>query len=60
MVKRLSSKIKRVALVLGMLYFSIAAYGGSLYVGAVMVLVLGYWLYHEIRLAKLLREIDSD
>ena len=60
MVKRLGSKVKRVSLVLGIIYFAIATYGGSLYVGMMMVLVLGYWLYHEIRLAKLLKEIDSD
>lgn len=62
MVKRLGSKIKRVSLVLGMAYFTIAAYGdgSSIYVCVLMVLALGYWLYQEIRLAKLLKAIDSD
>lgn len=60
MVKRLGSKIKRVSLVLGMAYFAIAAYGGSPYVGTLMVLALGYWLNQEIRLAKLLKETDPD
>jgi hypothetical protein len=40
---------KRIALILGIVYFAIATYGGSYYVGPMMICALSFWLYHELK-----------
>lgn len=47
-----AEKIKRISLILGIAYFAIATYGGSYYVGPMMVCALSFWLYHELKYRK--------
>jgi hypothetical protein len=44
---------KRIALISGIVYFAIATYGGSYYVGPMMICALSFWLYHELKNRKL-------